>query len=298
MPLDSRQIRSFVVLCEEMHFGRAAERLGIAQSALSGQIRRIEDVLGTRLLERGRRAAVALTAAGRTFHDEALATIRQLDRAERIGRLAGRGAAGNATLGYVFSAAVNGVLARALGAIRAVLPDVTLSATPLETPEQVAALLEARIDMGFLRPRPVYPPGINARIIYREPLLLALSSGHRLATMESITAADLANETFIIPQVSANMGLLASVTALAKVGGFSLKPPLNTGDFVTAANLAAAHYGIVLAPKSLANVGIPGMKYREIARYDGTVDLALAWRTDAEILAGAILPCFGDADLR
>ncbi|MFD1787564.1 LysR family transcriptional regulator [Sphingomonas floccifaciens] len=114
--IELKAMRLFVALADELHFGRTANRLGIAQSALSTQVLRIEDRLGALLFDRGRRSAVSLTQVGRIFLVEARAAIAQVERAERIGRMAGRGEAGPARIGYVLSAALSGALPNALSA--------------------------------------------------------------------------------------------------------------------------------------------------------------------------------------
>jgi DNA-binding transcriptional LysR family regulator len=97
--LDARQLRYFVAVAEELHFARAADRLNVAQSAVSLQIKGLEEAFGARLLNRRKRAAVSLTEAGRLFLSEAVAAIRQLKRAEQVGRLAARGELGQIELG-------------------------------------------------------------------------------------------------------------------------------------------------------------------------------------------------------
>src|SRR5262249_2204313 len=108
--LDARQLRYFIAVAEELHFARAADRLNVAQSAVSLQIKQLEEAFGARLLNRRKRAAVSLTEAGRLFLSEAVAAIRQLERAEQVGRLAARGELGRIEVGYVTSAAMNRIL--------------------------------------------------------------------------------------------------------------------------------------------------------------------------------------------
>ncbi|ANB72137.1 hypothetical protein AYM40_06955 [Paraburkholderia phytofirmans OLGA172] len=117
--VDSRQIKLFVTLAEDLHFARAADRLHIAQSALSEQIKKLETDLGVRLLNRNKRAAITLTNAGEVFLIEATAALRQLERADRVGRLAARGEAGQVALSYVGSAVTSGLLPNTLRAFRA-----------------------------------------------------------------------------------------------------------------------------------------------------------------------------------
>ncbi|WP_162854631.1 LysR substrate-binding domain-containing protein [Sphingobium estronivorans] len=293
MALDSKHLRSLIVLGEELHFGRAAERLDIAQSVLSAQVKRIEDVIGGRLLDRGRRATVRLTPAGLIFLREARAVVAGLDRAERIGRLATQAAAGHASLGYVFSAAMSGVLTRTLAAVRERLPEIELHAAPIETPEQIAAIADARLDVGFIRPRDSYPPDIRAQIVHSEPLLLAIGMNHPLADRHVIGTDALEEEIFIVPQVGGGAALSTAITDLARAGGYNRPACIDTGDFVTAVSMAASGHGVVLAPRSLANLGIAGICYREIDDFAGSVDLALAYRGAPSPIVETILDALG-----
>jgi DNA-binding transcriptional LysR family regulator len=291
MSLDSRQLRIFLAVAELRHFGQAAERLGLVPSAVSGQIKRLEDRLGGPLFQRGRRTAVTLTPAGETFRLQAEAVLRRLAEAERIGRLACGGAAGTAAIGYVFSAAMTGLLSRLMADAAERFPDLTLTASPMDTPEQMAALADGRLDAGLVRPRPHYPDGIAARIVHREPLLVALAETHPLAQAASLTAGDLHDEAFIIPQFSEATGLADALARLASVGRFALPPTREVNDFVTAAGLAAAGLGVVLAPTSLARLALPGLAFCRLTDFQGVIELAFAWRTDGL----AAMPMLGEA---
>src|SRR5215475_13602187 len=144
--LDARQLRYFIAVAEELHFARAADRLHVAQSAVSVQIQELEKAFGARLLNRRKRTAVSLTEAGRLFLSEAVAAIRQLERAEQVGRLAARGELGRIEIGYVTSAAMNRILPRLLREYRRSQPSVQLHLTAMETPRQLDALTEGRLD--------------------------------------------------------------------------------------------------------------------------------------------------------
>ncbi|MFW2851190.1 LysR substrate-binding domain-containing protein [Sphingomonas sp. TX0543] len=276
--LDSRSLLYFATLAEILHFGRTAEKLNVAQSVISVAIRRLEDSLGTSLLERGGRASVRLTKAGETFLEEARATLARLDRAERIGRLAGRGQAGPLHIGYVFSAAMCGVLPRMLQALHDQFPLLSVRPVQMETPEQLLAIADGRIDMGLVRSRPAYASPIAAQRVHEEPLMLALAATDPLANMVTIFPADLAGQRFIMPHFDESFGLVEHLDHLAREGEFVLQDVQRTADFVTALSLAAGGYGIVLAPRSLGALGFPDVVYREIAGFEDQVALALAWR--------------------
>ena len=159
--LDARQLRYFIAVAEELSFARAADRLNVAQSAVSLQIKGLEEVFGARLLNRRKRAAVSLTEAGRLFLSEAVAAIRQLERAEQVGHLAARGELGHIEVGYVTSAGMNRILPSLLREYRRSHPAVQLRLTAMETPRQLDALAEGRLDAPLIRPRPGYAAGVR-----------------------------------------------------------------------------------------------------------------------------------------
>jgi len=277
--LDARQLRYFIAVAEELHFARAADRLNVAQSAVSLQIKGLEAVLGARLLNRRKRAAVSLTEAGRLFLSEAMAAIRQLERAEQVGRLAARGELGQIEVGYVTTAAMNRTLPGLLREYRRSHPAVQLRLTAMETPRQLDALAEGRLDAALIRPRSSYAAGVAAHVVYREALCVALAADHPLADGHALQAADLANEAFIVPQAAESSGFGSHVERLAAAGGFQVEMVHDVGDFVTALSMAAGGYGVVLGPESMRGLGFSEVVFRPLADFAEKVELAVAFRT-------------------
>jgi DNA-binding transcriptional LysR family regulator len=276
--LETRQLRYFLAVADTLHFGRAADRLNVAQSAVSAQILQLEAAFGVRLLNRGKRAAVSLTQAGQRFLADAQAAARLLDRAEHVGHLLGRGEVGRVEVGFVTSVATSGVLARLLGDFRATHGKVELRVATMDTPQQLAALAENRIDVGLIRPWTSYPQGLRVEVFHREGLCVALASDHPLVARQGLYAADLSREAFIVPQFDESAGFANSLTALGQAGGFAGAATYRVGDFVTALSMASGGYGVVLGPISMAHLSIGELAYRPLLDYSETVDLAVAWR--------------------
>jgi DNA-binding transcriptional LysR family regulator len=274
--LDARQLHYFVAVAEELSFAGAADRLNVAQSAVSLQIKGLEEAFGARLLNRCKRTAVSLTEAGRLFLSEAQAAIRQLERAEQVGRLAARGELGQIEVGYVTSVAMNRILPSLLRAYRRSHPAVQLRLTAMETPRQLDALAEGRLDAALIRPRPAYAAGVSARVIHCEALCVALAADHPLASSHTLHAMDLGDEAFIVPQVATFGGHLERLAAL---GRFPIKIVHDVGDFVTALSMAAAGYGVAMAPESMRGLGFPDLVFRPLADFAEKVELAIAFRT-------------------
>jgi DNA-binding transcriptional LysR family regulator len=277
---DSHALRCFVAVAQELHFGRAADGLQIAQSALSRHVQGLERELGARLLNRGRRSAVTLTDAGTALLGEAQLALRQLERAEATARRAARGEIGRLEVGYVLSAALSGLLPRTLERFRAQRPDVQVQLVAMETPRQLEALRTGLLDVGFVRPRPVYPSGVTAAIVHRDSLLLVVAADHPLARRR-VDLTALAREDFIVPQFDESAGFAEHLAALAARGGFEPRIAHRVRDFVTAMAMAAAGYGVVLAPASLASISMRQVVCRNIEGYLGVAELAVASRSAA-----------------
>ena len=179
--------------------------------------------------------------------------------------------------GYVASAALSGVLPRALAEFRVARPQVEIDLVAMETPRQLAALDDGSLDLGFLRPRSHYPDGIETRFVHEDDVLLAMTPRHRLAHGR-IDSATLAKERFIVPQFDEQDGFGERLQQLSRHGGFEPGPILRVRDFVTAVTLAAAGYGLALVPRSVTALSLSGVVYRPISGFTGTVRLVAAWR--------------------
>src|ERR671933_1348872 len=178
--MELRHLRYFVAVAEELHFGRAAARLHIAQPPLSRQIRDLERDVGAPLFARVKRR-VQLTPAGRAFLPEARLTLSQAERARRTAQRAARGEIGRLRVGFVEAAIYSGVLPDVLSFFRMHLPDIGLSLFEMDPRQQGEAFRDGRIDLGVLHSA---PPGaerlLRVEPVYSEPLVAALPHGHRL----------------------------------------------------------------------------------------------------------------------
>lgn len=276
--MELRWLESFVVVAEELHFARASDRLHLAPSALSAQIRALESHLGVRLIDRGRRTRPALTSAGRLFLEEARLTLAQAARAEAVGRRAGRGELGHAQIAYVASAAFSGVLTDVLNRCAVAGTELTVQVSELETPAQLEALACGDIDVGFLRWRPEYPPEVTATCLLTEEVVLALPAAAPLAAYEAVPAAKLCDENFVAPHFDEEYGCRDQILEVAERGGFNPRcaPPVR--DFIAALTLVGGGLAVALAPDSLRRVQIPGVAYRPLADVALTTRLVGAYR--------------------
>lgn len=276
--LESRRLRYFIAVAEHLHFGRAADQLQVAQSALSRHIQELERALDVRLLNRGRRSVVSLTESGKALLADGLLGVQQLERAARSARRAAEGKIGRVAVGYVASASLSGVLPRTLERFRNHHDNVSVLLNQMETPLQLDALRDGLLDVGYIRPRKTYPAGVVARIVYRETMLLAIAAKHPLAA-KRIELKHLANQTFIIPQFDEDTGFAEQMAQMASHGGFEPKAVLHVRDFLTALSLAGGGYGVVPAPRCMLSINVRNVVLKTIQGYAGTVELAVAYRT-------------------
>jgi DNA-binding transcriptional LysR family regulator len=216
------RIRYFLALAEELHFGRAAERLGISQPPLSQQIRKLEEEVGARLLHRGRgRGRIELTEAGRTLLADARRVVEQLEQTVRATQRAGRGESGTLRVGFIGSASCN-VLPGVLRTFRERFPGVTLSLYEQPTDQQIQGLRAAYLDVSFLRP-PVPDRSIRAEPIFREPLVLALPETHPLAGRGRVALRALSQEPFVLLPRHLGPSLYDQIVTTCRRAGFSPK---------------------------------------------------------------------------
>ncbi len=272
------QLRCFEVVAEELHFARAADRLGTTQSGVSRTIMVLEAQLEARLFNRSKRSSVSLTSTGALFLPEARQLLRQAERAEAVGKQAGRGEIGRIEIGYVASAALGGTVSDMVRSYRQFAPDVDVHLRELETPRQIEEIARGRLDIGFIRARTDYPPEIRTIPLRRDSLLIALQADHPLARRKSLRPADLATVRFLVPDFGEEAGFLARIHELGQAGGFTplLMEPVR--DFLTVLTAVAAGLGFGLVPASVGNLRIPGTFLRPVHCVDLYSDLVLAVR--------------------
>ena len=221
--MELRHLRYFVTLAEELHFSRAAERLGISQPPLSQQIRALEEELQVRLFDRSSRN-VELTEAGRLFLVEARATLDQADRARQTAARAHRGEIGELTVGIYPSALLAEPVAAAILGFRQRHPSVRLVLRERAVYSAIRELAGGSLEIAYLRhaSRPDLPAGIGLMEVMREPMVLVMHANHRLASREApVRLEDLAQEPFIhfsARSDSAKRGGTASTTSTAQGG--------------------------------------------------------------------------------
>lgn len=276
--MELRHLRYFAAVAETRHFGRAAERLHLAQPALSQAIRQLEKELGTALFTRTTRH-VSLTPAGEFLLGEATRVLDAVEDSVRGVRRIAEGRLGLVRIAFTGTAAFT-ELPRIARAVKRDLPGVALEIhADLLTPAQTAGLLDGSLDIGILRP-PVSGDGLALRTIEIEPLVLAAPADHRLATEPVVAMADLRTEDFILfadSHSAVNDAVLRSCTE----AGFAPRREHEAPGTAALLALVAAGLGIALVPASVRALPLAGVVFRDVTD-SATVELACAWREDTD----------------
>lgn len=275
--MELRHLRYFVTLAEELHFGRAAERLHIAQPPLSQQIRQLETELGFELFHRTKRK-VELSEAGEVFLIEVQQIFRQLEQAILLGRQVCRGEMGQLVVGFVSSAAYN-ILPDILQNSRNIIPNINLELHELTTDEQLRWLESGRIDVGFVRP-PIDENTYKSKIIFQESLAIALPENHRLANQEKVSLQSLTEESFILFPRFLAPGLYDVIISFCQQVGFSPSVAQEAIQMQTIVSLVAAEIGVAIVPESLKNLQRTGVVYKSFVEETPQVSIAMIWRKD------------------
>jgi DNA-binding transcriptional LysR family regulator len=276
--VELRHLRYFVAVAEERHFGRAAERLHIAQPPLSQQIRRFEAELGEPLLYRTTRS-VELSPAGAVLLERAREILAAVDSAVDDARRAARGEYGRLAIGFTGSSTY-AMLPSLAVALREELPGVVLDLRgELLTPAQVAQLVDGTLDLGLLRP-PVHQRDLCTEVLRSEPLIAVLPETHRLAESDTVPLEQLESDPFVTYPSHFRSVLHDAVEDACAAHGFKPFVAHEVSETATLVSFVAAGLGVSLVPASVRNMTVQGAIYRPLADDPTRVELAAAWRRD------------------
>ena len=274
--MELRHLRYFVTVAEELHFGRAAERLHLSQPPLSMQIKALESEIGTQLLERSRRK-VELTPAGSVLLREARDILARVEQATAAAQRAGRGEIGELTIGFISIADYN-VLPQVLSEFRLRQPSVRLNLREATTDAQVLDLVQQRIDVGFAL-APIQDGRLATRALLSEPLVAALPESHPLARARGpLSVTRLADSPFILFPRHMAPGLYDDVVSFCRQAGFSPRVEQEAVQMQTIISLVSAGLGVAMIPASMRNLGRTGVVYRNLREPSPQTEILVAWR--------------------
>ncbi len=275
--MELRHLKYFIAVAEEMHFGRAAKRLHIAQPPLSQQIMNLEEELGVKLFDRSRRS-IQLTDAGAYFLKEARQVLSHLEQAAETSRRIYNGQAGRLVVGFVGSV-IHTFLPEGLRIFRERFPDVELVLQELNTADQVKSLHARRIDVGFFY-LGAHDPLLASRPLIEAPLLVVLPRKHALSNRKSVQIKELAKEPFIANTRSTEPVVRDAFISLCHSAGISPRITQEAGQVQTVLGLVASGLGACLLPDFCKNIRRPGVQYVPLSGSAPTVKLGMAWHKD------------------
>ncbi|MEM8707000.1 MAG: LysR family transcriptional regulator [Actinomycetota bacterium] len=265
-----RRLDAFVAVAEELHFGRAAERLHIAQPALSQQVRQLENDLGLALLERTTRR-VTLTADGAAFLPHARQLLVSAQGVARAAEELRVGARGRLRLGFVDSTAFEFV-PRFLGRFRAAWPDADVELLTMSSDEQARALVDGEIDLGVARTVPVRPV-VDSAVLGHDRFMLAVPGDHPVADQQTVSLRRLFDDTFVGFSRTSSPSLHAEVRSLLAGHGVAYDPAIEATEYTTIVGLVAAGAGVALVPAGVRRLQLPNVAYVKVADADARVAL-------------------------
>jgi len=287
----TRQLRYFVEIAECGSFSAAAERLYIAQSALSRQIKELETQLDTLLFERTARQP-RLTAAGQAFLPRARTVLNDLEKAERLAREIGQGMRGSLRLNHSSTVPLSGQLLARLSGYLHDNPGVSMEIAQQSSEEQLEALAEGRLEIGLLRlPVLRQHEDVCVQALFEEPLLLAVAQEHRLAGESSVRLAQLREEAFISIPHRQRGGLSYLSAQLCSREGFFPRAARVVSRKTTQLQLIQAGFGVALLPRCMQDLAPATVKFVTLADEGCSSTVALAYRRDAGALVQGFLNC-------
>ena len=274
LPVDVRQLRSFIAVAEELNFSRAASRLNISQPSLSEQIRVLETTVRVPLVWRTSRQ-VELTPAGRAFLEDARSTLRQMEAAVAAAKGQAALSAKNLRLGFVDSA-IYGILPPLIRAYRDRHPDVQLSLREMASQQQVEAIAAAQLDVGLL-----YPETIRADIAFkqlrRERILLAMPFDHPLTKLTKVPLSLLDGEPLVSFERQVAPALYDRVASMLASANAQPRIVQHATELHTVLGMVAAGLGLAFLPSSLKKWAGVNVAYRQLSHPMPWVAMSLAW---------------------
>lgn len=281
--IETRLLRQFIAVAEELHFHKAAIRLHMAQPPLSQAINRLEGKLGFSLFTRSKRG-VKLTPAGGVFLDAAYSTLNELERGIEHARQVAEGIAGKLTVTAV-SITYYASLLSSLRRFRETIPKVQLVIKEMPSASQAKAIVSGEADIAFMRKLPIAAQNVESRLLLNEQIVMALPADHSKADAGQIDLRDFAGEDFVFTPQALGSGYHSQLIALCEAAGFYPRVVQEAAQLHTLIGLVACGFGVALVPESIANsIMRDKVVFRRIgpvgAAPNPAIGLYLSWNTD------------------
>jgi DNA-binding transcriptional LysR family regulator len=273
-----RDLRAFMVLAEELHFGEAAKRLGVAQPPLSQTIKRLETKLGCALFERHTRRT-DLTEAGRALREATARIMDELGRAVSDVRRLDAGESGSLAVGFPTTVAVT-ILPKILRDFRNRNPKIELRLYEVPSMEQVERIRAGSLDLGFVN-EPIVRPELQSVSVQVEPFDLLLPAKHKLLRRRGpIPVEALSEEGFIMFPRKLGSAFNDRILEICQAGNFTPRVVQEALTWSTIAALVDANIGVSLVPSSLRRLRVGNVVYRSISPCAVQTFTSVVWRTE------------------
>lgn len=277
--MNLKQLKYFVAVAEELHFGRAAERLGIAQPPLSRQIKQFENYLGVLLFNRGR-SQISLTQAGDKLYEKAQQILSLTEDTKLEVRRIGQGAEGRLRIGFVGSSTY-GMFPNLLKSFRRHYPKVDLSLLAMNNAGLRRALIKREIDIAIARPK-LDDVEIISRKLKEEPLILAVPDTSRIASRKMISLTELEGETFVLYPEKPRPSFADLIVNICDKANVETKKCVFAMDFQTAISLVSIEAGVAIVPASVGEAERRGVRFVRIIEDFATTTISVNYRIDEQ----------------
>jgi DNA-binding transcriptional LysR family regulator len=276
--MNLRPLHYFVVLADELHFRRAAERLHITQAPLSLAIQALERELGTTLFIRTQRR-VSLTETGALLRANARAILDLVEQTRAMIRDLETGTTGQLRIGVTPATSLLPFFPRLISNFRGAHPKVRIEMKEMPSKDQIQSLRARLIDIGFIRnPSKKGDSDVCFVNLMSDPLVVAMARNHSLSKRPRLKLADLRHEVFISYPKQSGIAIYEQVTALFAARGFSPNIVQEVQETTTLIGLAATGFGIAVVPSGLTSIRVPNIVYRRLSDADASTEIHLAYR--------------------
>ena len=280
--MEFRHLRYFLALAEELHFGRAAQRLSISQPPLSLNIQQLEASVGAQLFTRNSRG-VQLTAAGQAFVPAARALLAQASDAAREARDVAEGQAGELHIGFAGTMLYCG-LPQILSRFQATHPRLKLVLLELSSSEQLSELVRDRLDVGFVH-TPRVPPGFEQVLVTSQPLVACLPQTHPLAGAQQVGLDQLQGESLVVVSRTVSPDYHERILSACEQAGWLPPTVHELRHWLSVVSLVSQGLGVALVPQALQKSALAGVAFVPLAVADVRYDTRCLWRSGGDQVA-------------
>jgi DNA-binding transcriptional LysR family regulator len=277
--MEFRHLRYFLALADELHFGRAAQRLSITQPPLSLNIQQLEASVGARLFDRDSKG-VRLTAAGVAFRAAAQALLAKADEARQLTREIEAGSVGRLRIGFVGSLLFRG-LPQWLAAFQASHPRIDVGLSELNSQEQIDALAHDELDLGFVHTQRV-PPELQTALVHSEDFLCCVNAAHALARRRKVALLQLRDEPFVLFSRKASPDYHARIVEMCAAQGFQPRVRHEVRHWLSVVSLVSQGMGVSVVPASLQRAGMAGAVFRPFVETTAPSQVHCAWKSSVD----------------